>query len=189
MTTYDDIILIINANLQSGTNITAAEHKQVEMLMADFVKSQWLTGDVKEIDCTPAYILANFESNGLGKSERLGWAICNGENLTKNRRGRVPVGYDETRTFFDSGLANGIGETGGTERHPLSVTEMPAHTHNFTRSYEDNGNVGNAIEVGSQETGLQTSTGATDRNIHNTGGNASHNNMQPYIVTLFIQKL
>jgi microcystin-dependent protein len=66
---------------------------------------------------------------------------------------------------------------------------MPAHTHNFTRSYNDNGDPGKGLQVSPGELGPQTSSGLTTENIHNTGGGGSHNNMQPYIVTLFIQKI
>ena len=105
------------------------------------------------------------------------------------------VGYDGVNTVFASGLPNDIGETGGTEKHTLSVTEMPRHRHDALL-YSEGGSGyfagGAGGSAGGDGTGLTRYTGGAgsgETNNLTTGTAVAHNNMQPYIVTLFIQKL
>jgi len=206
MATYSSVSAFIGTTLAPSSNITAEDHKNVELAILAFARDQWLPGDIKEIDCTDAYIAANFETTGIGKVgfEREGWAICNGyDNLTKNRTGRVSVGYGSTAIGTNVGTFTSIGTTltnpviGGEKDHALLVTEMPPHRHSYTSSYEDDGNAGIGLEVGSQELlatqygGINKTGGAGSTSDGNTtnGATVPHNNMQPYIVTLFIQKL
>jgi len=138
----------------------------------------WQTGDVKEIDVTEGYIAANFDGTGLGLNSRAGWAICNGNNGTVNRLGKVPVQRSPGDTPFAA-----MGDTGGEETHLLTIAEMPSHTHTMN-SNEADVSSGTGIEYASynEVSSPQIVSGAT-------GGGAAHNNLQPYIVTLFIQKL
>lgn len=211
MTTYNDVLAIINANLQPGTNITAEEHIAVEESLADFVKSQWLTGDIKEIDCSDAYIAANFEQNGVGKNEREGWHICNGLNGTRNRAGRVSVGYGTPPVgtvnvdTFPTMLSGGSPILGGSKD-----AQIIDHTHEYQDAYmaESSGHkpAGNILgSNGGQDTDngffyrTRTGTGVTTPpavgsrpltdNPQSSTGSGTGKNMQPYIVTLFIQKL
>jgi len=138
----------------------------------------WQTGDVKEIDVTEAYIAANFDDTGLGLNSRVGWAICNGNNGTVNRLGLVPVQRNPADTNFAA-----MGDTGGEETHLLTIDEMPSHTHIMsTNQATFSAGTGNTYASENQVTTPQIESGAT-------GGGAAHNNLQPYIVTLFIQKL
>jgi len=52
-----------------------------------------------------------------------GWALCNGENNTPDLRGKFIVG---------AGDAYSVADTGGEEKHMLSVNEIPAHGHTGT---------------------------------------------------------
>lgn len=155
----------------------------------DSLGNTWLTGDVKEVDCSAAYIAANFDGTGLGINERKGWAICNGSNGTKNRGGRVSVGYDALTTdpvnnVWDA-IYNTIGATGGEKKHSLSVIEMPPHAHTVPAA------------TGSSSTGSGAptyppgaNTTVSTNSVGGSGGSAApHENRQPFIVTLFIQKL
>jgi len=149
----------------------------------------WLTGDVKEVDCSLVYLAANFDSTGLGTNERLGWAICNGNNGTKDRRGLVSVGYDERTGDPVNGIWDALyatlGAVGGEKKHLLTSAEsgVPAHHHpNTTREPNTGGSaigIGNGGASGSADTGDNTPQDAAQ----------AHENRQPFIVTLFIQKL
>lgn len=86
--------------------------------------------------------------------------------------GRVMVAVDVGQTEFD--VAE---ETGGAKNHTLTISEMPAHRHDIRGNPGGTGSGGNAIGAALDNT--QTITG-TDNTV-NTGGGASHNNLQPYI--------
>jgi len=140
----------------------------------DFIRTdKWLTGDIKELAVNNTYLSANFDSTGLGKNERKGWAICNGNNGTIDKKGRVGIGYDATNYPT-------LGATGGEKEHTLSINEMPSHHHATWYGVAPSN-----TSTGSN--GGDNPTGTT--NTQDTGGGQPHNNMQPYIVTLFIQKI
>lgn len=134
----------------------------------------WLTGDIKQLDVSNAYIAANFDGTGLGINERAGWAICNGNNGTKNRNGRVSIAYGTSYLV--------MGATGGSETHTLTANELPTIGENL-RIVQITGN--NTFTVGDASPGEYDLKDAADW----PGAGAAHNIMQPYIVTLFIQKL
>ena len=88
--------------------------------------------------------------------------------------GRTLVGVDTTDTDFNSS-----GKIGGEKNHTLTLTEMPIHSHS------DNYNWYSSTEVSG---GIQYTNGRNYSHFYQTngssaGGNASHNNMQPFIVT------
>ena len=188
MATYSEVSDLILSLLPTGQNITASDHRTVEQAILDFAKNQWLTGDIKEIDCTNQYITDNFESNGMGKNEREGWAICNGNNGTRNRNGRVSVAYGTS--FPSVGTTMNAPVLGGSSTHTLQKTELPTIDVNLPGQWGgDDNNHSNqtrlaAGDKGPSETGFNFNL---PFNVNNGGG--AHNNMQPYIVTLFIQKL
>lgn len=131
------------------------------------------TGDIKEVDCTNAYITANFDATGLGTNERLGWAICNGNNGTKNRNGRVSIAYGTDYV--------NMGDTGGSKN-----SVVVAHSHTYTQYQLDQ-------EVSETGSGVR-SLNKNDNQVgafttSTTGESGVGKNMQPYIVSLFIQKL
>ena len=81
--------------------------------------------------------------------------------------GRTIVGVDSSDTDFDT-----VRETGGAKTHQLSISELPAHTHNVSMSTSDVD--GDFLSEGNN-TGISTFTTTS------TGGDQAHNNLQPYI--------
>jgi len=159
-----DIQVLIDA-IQTGVPNTALKIRTALNALAN----DGYTGDVKEIDVSNAYLTANFDATGLGKNERLGWAICNGNNGTRNRSGRVAMNYD---------VANypTLGATGGSKD-----AVIVSHSH-----------VGNGFGAsGSGSDGLASNNflygqlSATST----VGESGTNKNLQPYIITLMIMKL
>jgi myosin heavy subunit len=79
--------------------------------------------------------------------------------------GRVPVGVDTDQAEF-----NEAEKIGGEKTHQLTVNEMPSHTHASLSS-------GNVVVVG----GTVVIGNPIGGNTGASGGNQSHNNLQPYI--------
>jgi hypothetical protein len=153
----------------------------------------FLTGDIKEVDCTMAYVLANFDSTGLGINERTGWAVCNGNNGTRNRQGRTSIGLqfpaitaNPNDNVWDI-LYNTIGATVGKNAHQLSVQELAEHDHPIETggdTYMDD--IGGGYIKGRQNPDNRVEN---NKKTQKAGGNQPHENRQPSIVTLIIQKL
>jgi hypothetical protein len=64
-----------------------------------------------------------------------------------------------------------LGGTVGEETHKLTIAEMPSHTHNITH--------GSTVREGKKHTFSTMDDGSSTRTTTSTGGNGSHNNMQP----------
>jgi hypothetical protein len=199
-TAYTNVLNLITSNLPTGgTPITAADHRAVEQALLAFAESQWLTGDIKEIDCTNQYISQNFDANGIGINEREGWAICNGYNgLTRNRTGRVSVAYGNTSPLTTPG--DGVTvytSVGNTFNAPVIGGSKDAvvvsHTHPSTMSHNSGYTAGGVqVNPGKRLQSISSGTGEQiTATINNPTGSVpgTDKNMQPYIVTLFIQKL
>jgi hypothetical protein len=176
---YNDISSDILNKLPSGTpngiGITAEKHREVETSILNFIESQWVIGDIKEVDCTDTYIGNNFDSNGAGiiDSEREGWQICNGNNGTPNLVGRVCIAYGNNMT---------IGESGGS-KDAVVLSHTHGYSSHFGTNYaEDDTNGGHVTTTGWGESTYNTTNASN-------GVPGTNKNMQPYIVTLFIQKV
>ena len=95
--------------------------------------------------------------------------------------GKVMVGLDAGDTSFDT-----VGETGGEKTHKLTIAEMPSHKHSRKEDFYNYQASMSSIFGGIYKVGDPIETGKTDSNtIQNTGGDGSHNNLQPYIVVYF----
>ena len=124
--------------------------------------------------------------------------------------------YSQGRTLIGEGTgtdSNGLvqtftnGSTGGEYTHTLNISEMPSHTHTQNPHFHnvgfDNGksriglNVGVAepdisMYIGSYGFGARVNTMITDAvtaTNNNTGGNGSHNNVEPYTVTYMYKRI
>jgi microcystin-dependent protein len=123
-----------------------------------------------------------------------------------NLQGRVPLHEGQ-----GPGLTERLrGETGGSEAHPLTVSEMPAHTHTLTstitaaaRCRNVPGNqttpVGNGPAIGSDVAPPAMSSLAANSNMQAgsivvnsaptaavAGEGTPHNNMGPYLTLNFV---
>lgn len=142
-----------------------------------------------------------------------GWLICDGSAVSRedyadlfttigttygsgdgsttfnlpNLKGRVMVGTGESDAVGHT--QHNMGQSGGEETHQLIVDEMPSHAHEYKI-------LGNQIDTSPSavardndpewSTKYQVFSGDV---IHPTGGNQSHNNMQPYLVVNYIIKV
>ena len=124
--------------------------------------------------------------------------------------------YSQGRTRIGEGTgtdSNGLvqtftnGSMGGEYTHTLNISEMPSHTHtqnpHFHRVGFDNGksriglNSGSvdsdiSMYIGSYAYGGRAYTMITDAvtaTNNNTGGNSSHNNVEPYTVTYMYKRI
>lgn len=156
-----------------GTDLKQATIQELIDLITPLVNA--IQFQVIELDVTQQYIIDNFDATGLGINLMDGYAICNGNNGTKNRDGRTGIAYGTNYSF--------IGFTGGSSTHTLLEGEMPIHAHVINEVYNENTT---GTKVGS---GGGTIEAVGTQNTSTTGGNLPHNNMQPYIVTLTVMKL
>ena len=158
-------IQLLIDDIEDGVPNTALK---VRTILNELADGSAQTGDVKEIDVSTAYIAANFDPSGLGFNERSGWAICNGNNGTRDRGGRVGVQYSASYPV--------LGATGGS-----IDAVVVAHSHSISTSPND--------AIGYVTAKTSSSTGGTAINTNSAGESGTDKNMQPYIVSLFIMKL
>lgn len=175
--TYSSVSALIDNNLSSGSKITAVKHREVEHAILDYLQlniSQ--SGDIKRVKCDITYLNDNFEVDGLGKNLRAGWAICNGNNGTDNLAGRVGVGY---------GIGySSLGGIGGVASNVLTTSNIPQLTAIVNKSVNTSGGSGNNL-VGN----VSNNAGNQSIIVNSGSSNTAVNNMQPYIIQLYIMKL
>jgi microcystin-dependent protein len=144
-----------------------------------------------------------------------GWAFCHGQLLPINQYtavfsllgttfggdGRTSFGLPDTRgrCVVGGGTGGGltprpIGQRGGTETTTLNVTNMPSHSHRVNATNA----IGNLTGPGTDFLAKAAPDGqkiyhngpATQQMdpgmIESVGGNASFNNMQPYLVMNYV---
>lgn len=140
-----------------------------------------------------------------------GWELCDGNNGTPNLSGRFIVGYGSNFDYTPNNSADydAIGDKGGEEKHTLTVSEMPGHSHTGTTSWTGahshrskvreanglNGYWGNdkSSNAGSWDDNNNITSTDGDHNhtftSDNTGGGQSHENRPPYYVLAYIMRV
>ena len=168
--TYQDILDLINLNLASRSRIPAVKHREVETALLDFIQSNVQQYDIKAIYANSTYLGENFDSNGLGKNLRTGWAICNGNNGTPNLQGRVLIHYSADFP---------LGTVGGSK--DAVVVE---HTHLIDQVFNEGIRGGTTVASGG---GAVEAVGT--QNVQTTGVSGTNKNMPPYLSIVYIMKL
>ena len=173
--TRTEIDALIN-DIETGVPNTALKVRTALFALSQSVA---ISGTVFEMDVPTSYIATNFDASGLGTNEMLGYAICNGSNGTRDRGGRVPLGYNSTY--------NVLGTPGGSETVTLTKNNIPQLDLVAPVSNADNGG-GTKVYImatDSEPDGTHTYVNAVNASTSNTAVDIK----QPYIVSLFVMKL
>lgn len=133
-------------------------------------------------EIVPGDLNAAFDlGTGLGKvgTDWLGWALKDGRNGTVDEGGRVAVQWvnDPISPYYV------LGTLAGEVDHVLIQDELP--TFDIPFNYDGINRNGS----GSQETMRNYPGVNRAANIPFPGGDLGHNNMQPYIVALWVKKI
>jgi microcystin-dependent protein len=85
-----------------------------------------------------------------------------------------------------------IGESGGSEKHTLLITESPAHVHEpqarVSSDINGGGPIANGLMMGDSGTGTATPQTLPSGTTSSAGGGQAHNNMPPFFVGNWIIK-
>ena len=184
------ILLIVNIGIM---NKNRSEEKKIEEIAKQYNQN--------ETELNNAYEKIVDENEYLTKGELIEiiypvgsiYITTNGQNPGEYLGGEWES-YGEGRTIVGAGTGTDsnnvqkvfeINETGGEYEHTLTVNEMPLHNHRIfitANSYT-------AVSGGDYLTTTSASSSSivtSGRNLGITqenGGNQSHNNIQPYVVT------
>lgn len=169
---------LINSNLADFSNILPIKHREVETALLNEIAPLY---EVKELDIPDAqlatFLTANFDLTGLGINNYTGFAICNGSNGTRNRGGRTSIGYDTTNYAT-------IGATGGNKD-----AVVVSHSHTAITNANIVLGSGDAKDITIDGVVSATTGSPITATVNTEGVSGTDKNMQPYIVTLFIQRI
>ena len=90
------------------------------------------------------------------------------------------------RFLLAAGDTYAIGTIGGEATHKLTIEEMPSHKHQIKTNNDDWNNSAGGGNYGTTHDGAN-SWYNTNWYTENSGGNAAHNNMPPYL-TVYMWK-
>jgi len=189
ITELTELAVASDENLIPIVDVSDGETKKIQ---AKRVGAGGIAGDTVPIGTIMPY---------SGSEEPVNWITCDGRELNRfeyedlftiigttygegngsttfnipNLKGKIPVGFDS-----EDGDFNAVGKTGGEKTHTLTIEEMPKHRHGIRTSAGSGGQVDNMPWGGA--------LAAQTTNTEYTGGNGTHNNMQPYLVQKYIIK-
>ncbi len=102
----------------------------------------------------------------------LGSGVATGNNLTNSYTDFGTTSYERDYNFID-------GETGGENKHLLTIPEIPSHSHNTT----DRGCLTDC------RSGLNSFLAGVSVGGNPVGGSQTHNNMPPYFALCYIMRI
>lgn len=160
----------LNAAISS---VSAAQVGQIIMYPKAVPPAGWLNCNGSAVDRTVYANLFSVIGTDFGSGD--GISTFNLPNYS----GRAPVGVG----LSDAPDATpwSIGEMRGTETHRLTVEELPQHTHDVDAKAQNDTGSGAIADGSDNSAGTVVST-------QSTGGDLSHNNIQPSIGINFIIK-
>jgi len=156
--------------------------------------------------------VGNFDGSGAGLGDWIDIYLCNGENGTPDKRGRVGVG---TTTGMNGGAMSPVVDPavvgnpdytllgpGGSNTVTISMAQMPSHNHTATFSGSPHAHsIDNVLKAGGATSTVLTnqdntshtvitSTGSTTAGgsvtVNNTGSGEAHENIQPVLPCYYI---
>lgn len=203
------------SQFQSGTPVGA---------VVDFAgvtaPNTWLLcfGQAIEVAAYPEFVAACYVGNALNSTAGFGYRTTSQIDPSGNRsttgqfivlpdlRGRVGAGADAmggsaaNRLGTSGGMTTGgLGGSGGSQLHVLTVDQMPSHNHggstgnptshshqiSINRSLGSDSNGSGAVRGGSNTESLVFDSGNGSNHTHtisNQGGGAGHSSLQPTLI-------
>lgn len=152
---------------------------EIKMAGFDYAPRNWALCDGQEIQCKQNQVLFSLIGNTYGGDGNQTFRL-------PDFRGRVPMHPDNW--YFQ-------GQHGGVETVPLSLSQMPLHTHTFnalsTTAYKGSGGKGTRLFATEENDAFYTSpTNLTgmyfDTSSATPTESLSHDNVQPSAVVSFI---
>ena len=170
----DEIIFKINKKEVGLKNILTNVDETLRVLNKDIIKNNKDINETKE----------EFKKDLLEKVYPIGsyyWSEndTSPEELFGGRWTEI-----EGRFLFASDSNHYVGQTGGEERHKLTLDEMPSHSHGYQKfKFKDDwavdvGGGGNCYRFLECDTGTNNIESST---TESKGNSQSHNNMPPYL--------
>jgi len=154
---------------ESATKVLTIQYDSV-VLVCDG-SNWWVTAQA--VQTIPSGLISIW--SGAISAIPTGWLICDGTSGTPDLSSSFVIHADA-----DSGGTYDVGDTGGAATHTLTASEMPAHTHTYTRA---------SNQQGTQAGGSFNCPISSDTpNTGSAGSGSAHNNMPPYYALAYIMK-
>lgn len=203
----------VRTNHVSTATVPNADAENYELFLAKGEQGlQGLPGAVGEqgepgVPGTPGAGLApGFIAPFAGNVVPDGWLDCDGQPVSRTTYANLfsiigtlwGVGDGSTtfnlpdfrgKVLVDDGTGGGLtarvlAAEGGTERHVLTLSEIPTHSHQVSWQF-----FGNSTAAGGGDRTTRVGSGASSATTTSVGGNGAHNNMQPFSVVKYLIKV
>ena len=180
---FDGIVTLTHhaTNLMlGGSNVVTAAG--VVLSFYEYDTGKWrLISSTVAADANPIVSGMILTWSGAISAIPSGWVLCNGSNSTPNLTDRFII-----HASADSGATYDVADTGGSTTsggHSLSIAELAAHTHNYTRT--------NVAGQGDDDTNSFLVSGQSTVASSSTGSGSAHTHagtIPPYYALAYIMK-